>query len=182
MTGGSPGGDPDPADDATIGDGVDEVLLRWLGKLVKIVAFAAVPPLFIYRDRPLTGIWRWRKIYLVFAVGTGAVFLPSVLTGDFGPLAVFPFFHLLAAGLIGEVLIAAMAPTFAPSLSVPSVSAVPLRAEAVAVAAFGVAVFLVVRRGSLPSVDGSLGRSFKSSEEEYVVPLTEVWKSGGKHD
>ena len=184
MSDGTPGGDPDDPDDGgSLGDGVDEVLMRWLAKLTKIVAFAAVPPLFIYRDRPLTGIWRWRKIYLVFAIGTALVFLPSVLTGDFAPLAVFPFFHVLAAALVGEVLVVTMLPTVAPSVSVPELSAVPIRAEVVAVAAFAVAVIVLVRRGvPTPRIDGRLGRSFSSSDDEYVVPMTEIWKSGGKHD
>ena len=180
MTDGTPGGDPDPDDGGSLGDGIDEVMMRWLATLTKIAVFIAVPPLYLHRDDPLTGLWRWRKVYLVFAIGTALVSLPSVLTGDFGVLAVFPFFHVLAAALVGEVLVVTMLPTVAPS--VPELSAVPIRAEVVAVAAFGVAVLVVLRRGSLPSFDGSLGRSFKSSDEEYVVPMTEVWKSGGKHD
>ena len=182
MTGGSPGGDPEPDDGGSLGDGIDEVMMRWLATFLKIAVFAAVPPLYIYRDDPIAGLWRWRKVYLVFAIGTGAVFLPSVLTGDFGVLAVFPFFHLIAAALIGEVMIVTMAPTVAPSVSVPELSAVPIRAEVVAVAAFAGAVITALRRGSIPSLDGSLGRSFSSSDDEYVVPMTKVWKSGGKHD
>jgi hypothetical protein len=182
MTPGSPGGDPDPDDGGSLGDGVDEVLMRWLAKLTKIAVFVAVPPLFLHRDRPIAGLWKWRKIYLMFLVGTALVFLKPLISGDIELLAVFPFFHLIAAALVGKVLVVTMAPTFAPSVSVPSVSAVPLRAEAVAVAAFGVAVFVVLRRGSIPSLDGSLGRSFSAPDDEYVVPMTEVWKSGGKHD
>ena len=183
MTDGTPGGDPDPDDGGSLGDGVDEVLIRWLGTLVKVAVFVAIPPLFLHRDRPLAGIWRWRKIYLVFAIGTALVFLPSVLTGDFAVLVVFPFFHVLAAGLIGEVLVVTMLPTVAPSVSVPELSAVPIRAEIVAVAAFAVAVIVLVRRGvPTPRIDGRLGRSFSSSDDEYVVPMTEIWKSGGKHD
>jgi hypothetical protein len=181
MSDGTPGGDPDP-DDGSLGDGIDEVLMRWLATLLKIGVFAAVPPLFIYRDHPLTGLWKWRKIYLVFLIGTALVFLKPVISGDIELLAVFPFFHLIAAALVGEVLVVTMAPTFAPSLSVPSVAAVPIRAEVVAVAAFAGAVLVVLRRGSLPRLDGSLGRSFKRADDEYVVPMTKVWKSGGKHD
>lgn len=183
MSDGTPGGDPDDPDDATLGDGIDEVLMRWLATFLKIAVFIAVPPLYLHRDDPIAGLWRWRKVYLVFLVGTGAVFLPSVLTGDFGVLAVFPFFHLIAAALIGEVMIVTMLPTFAPSLSVPSMS-VPIRAEAVAVGAFALAVIVLLRRGvPMPSVGfGVVRRSFSSSDDEYVVPMTEVWKSGGKHD
>lgn len=174
MTSGVPGGDPDTDDDATLGFGVDELIIRYFVAFIKLVAFVAFPPLALYRD-PIEGFWRWRRIYAVFLVGTALVFLPSVLTGEFGVLVLFPFFHLIAFALVAEVVAVSLLPVVAPTVSIPKFPPVPIRASVVAVAGFVFAVLILLRRG-VPF----FGRG--SDDPEYKILMTEVWKSGGKHD
>lgn len=179
MTAGVPGGDAEIAEnDDSLGLGVDEVILRWLAILVRVGAFAAFPPLYLYDD-PVRGFWHWRKIYAVFLAGTALVFLPSVFRLEFAPLLLFPVFHLIVFALLAEVFVAMAVPSsVAVSIpAVPSLATAPVPVLAVAVGLCVVlAVVVVVQRGvSLPFSDSD-------EEPEYNVLMTEIWKSGGKHD
>lgn len=180
MTSGVPGGDSSIDADTAIGTGTEAVMIRWFINLIRLGIYLVLPPLAIYKD-PFRGIWSWRKIYLVFLIGTGLVFLPSVLTGDLRPLLLFPLFHLIVAALLAEIFLAMTVPDL--SVSLPSISSFAPMPVLMLTLAAAVAVIYVVFRGSDFSLSSiSLPLVGDDEEPEYNIELTEVWKSGGKHE
>lgn len=180
MTAGVPGGDPETAESGGVGHGVDELIIRYFVALVRALAYIVFPPLKLYSD-PIRGFWRWRKIYLVYLVGDALVFLPSVMTGDLRPLVLFPVFHLILFALLAELTVAIVAPSLVASM--PTLS-IPVSMPVLAGAAAVLVLLAVMLRGvsvPLPSIP-AVSWPFGETEPEYDIEMTEVWKSGGKHE
>lgn len=179
MTDGVPGSDPEPTVLGGDSDTVKDLIVALVSALARPLLYLLVPPLYLYRGRPISErLYKWRWVYLGFFVGAAVLSAPQILDGSFGGLLLAPIFHLFVGVVCLQVLLIAV-----PGLSVPASATPPQYAMIVAVASLAVAAVLALRStwGTGTDVDTD-AVSLDADDDEYVVPMTEVWKSGGKHD
>jgi hypothetical protein len=170
--------DPDPGPEAH-NDEIDE----WIEILGTVLAFFALPPFFLYRDRSswVDRIWLWRYFYVAFALGTMVMFAPQLLAGEYGYLLAIPVFYLVAIYTVVGPLILMLLRSRDVAFTVPSSLPVPegvvLPEFSLAAAGTGVAVVLVGAVLFVFGKPGSLKWDMKHASlgpDEFIVPLDEI--------
>jgi hypothetical protein len=175
MTEGVPGQDPEPTVLGSERDTIKDLLVALVSALARPVLYVFVPPLLLYRGRPITErLWKWRWVYPGFVAGAVVLSLPS---GNFAGLMLAPVFHLFVIAVSVQVLMMVV-----PGVLVPASATPPMIAQVVAVISVAVAFVLSLRSTWGASDIDTDPVSLDAASDEYIVPLTEVWDSGGKHD
>jgi hypothetical protein len=172
------GRDPDPGPEVH-NDEIDE----WLKMLGTVLAFFALPPFFLYRDRSswVDRIWLWRYFYVAFAIGTAIVFAPQLLAGKYGYLLAIPVFYLVAIYTVGGPLVLALLRSrdiaFTVPSSLPAPEGVIVPEFGLAAAGSGVAAVLIGAVLFQFGRPGCLKWNMKHADigpDEFIVPLDEI--------
>lgn len=178
QTGADRDPDPDPGPEVH-NDEVDE-FIKIFGT---VLAFFALPPFFLYRDRSswVDRIWLWRYFYIAFALGTVIMFAPQLLAGEYGYLLAIPVFYLVAIYTVVGPLVLMLLRSRDVAFTVPSSLPVPegvvVPEFGLAAAGTGVAVVLIGAVLAQFGRPGSLKWNMKHANldpDEFIVPLDEI--------
>lgn len=180
MTEGVPGKDPQPGVLGSERDTAKDLLVALVTALARPVAYLLIPPLLLYRGRPITErLWQWRKVYLGFFAGTVALSAPQILNGNFAGLLIAPVFHLFVIAVVAQVILIAV-----PGMSVPTSATPPTYVLTVGMVAAVIGIALSFRSTWTWGAgdDDTDAVSLDTGADEYAIPMTEVWESGGKYE